>query len=304
MLNSLKAHCPEAVIYVLCMDLDTEQILKKINLSNVNLIALGEIEDADLLRVKDQRGIAEYCWTLSPCLPSYILNKCPHVDFITYLDADLFFFSDLKPLFEEISQASIVIIEHRFTPRLRDQEVKGRFCVEWVSFRRDLQGLECLERWREQCIEWCFYRLEDGKMGDQKYLDPWPKNFTGCHILKHEGAGVAPWNYPQYSILKGGNNDIFINSKPLIFYHFHQFQILDDGQFNRLSSFYTEEAPEPELIYAPYELAINRVITEVRMNYPNFNRGFKSKGSVVTRRFAQKFLSKSIKDYIRKFVRY
>jgi len=69
-------------------------------------------------------------------------------------------------LFDEIGDSSIAIIEHRFSPRLKDREVNGRFCVEWNGFRRDDQGLDCLSRWRAQCIEWCYYRLEDGKMGE------------------------------------------------------------------------------------------------------------------------------------------
>ena len=56
--------------------------------------------------------------------------------------------------------------------------------------------------WRKQCLEWCFYKLEDGKMGDQKYLDEWPDQYASCHIIENMGAGIAPWNYSQYEILK------------------------------------------------------------------------------------------------------
>ncbi|MGO8624669.1 hypothetical protein ACC817_36030, partial [Rhizobium ruizarguesonis] len=93
------------------------------------------------------------------------------------------------PIFDEIGNSSIAIIAHRFAPRLQNREVNGRLCVEWVSFRRDEEGMRCLARWREQCIEWCDYRLEDGKMGDQKYLDEWPDRYPNCHIIEHPGAG-------------------------------------------------------------------------------------------------------------------
>ncbi|MBU3540807.1 hypothetical protein ICN33_06005 [Polynucleobacter sp. UB-Tiil-W10] len=304
MIRSLQKYCPSASIYVLCMDTNCEEVLSELSLTNVHLIPLSDLEDSELLQVKKQRGVAEYCWTLSPCLPYYVLEKYQHVEFITYLDADLFFYSSLEPLFQEIGRASIAIIEHRFTSRLKDQEIKGRFCVEWVSFRRDTEGLACLKRWREQCIEWCFYRLEEGKMGDQKYLDPWPEQYANCHILMHQGAGIAPWNYPQYLISGDANSSALINGDPLIFYHFHQFQILENGKFDRLSSFYTEEAPAPDLIYSPYESAINETIGTVHLMYPNFLAGFKSSNSVFARRFAQKFLPSSVKRFLQKFMRY
>jgi hypothetical protein len=59
----------------------------------------------------------------------------PEIDFPTYVDADLLFYSDVKPLYDEIGDASFAIIEHRFSPRLQDREVNGRFCVKWDGFR-------------------------------------------------------------------------------------------------------------------------------------------------------------------------
>jgi len=304
MLRSLAHFCPGAKIYVLCMDLQVKYVLERLNLPFVKCIMLADVENADLLRAKAKRGVAEYCWTLSSCFTWYVMQNYPEIEFLTYLDADLLFYSDVQPLFLEIGDASIAIIEHRFTPRLQDREVNGRFCVEWVSFRRDLQGLACLSRWRDQCIEWCYYRLEDGKMGDQKYLDAWPGLYSSCHILMHPGAGIAPWNYAQYKFGVEAGGLITVEGAPLIFYHFHQFQLLGNGKFNRLSSFYTSECAEPASVYEAYEAALKKCLADVRDIIPKFNEGLKPVLSVRGLRFMQRFIPMWAKKISRHFLRY
>lgn len=303
MIRSLARFCPEMKIHVLCMDDQTKSILERLNMSFINCITLTEVENEELLKAKADRGVAEYCWTLSSCFTWYVMQNYPEIDQLTYVDADLLFYSDVEPIFDEIGDASIAIIEHRFTERLKDREVNGRFCVEWVGFRRDVQGLACLSRWREQCIEWCYYRLEDGKMGDQKYLDEWPNLYSKCHIILHTGAGVAPWNYAQYSFGKLENEYITVEGAPLIFYHFHQFQLLKNGEFDRLSSFYTSECSEPSDIYEIYEETLKNLHLEVVSIVPDFKDGFKHRQRVALRRFVQKFIPGPVKNIIRRFIR-
>lgn len=303
MLDSLHKNCPNLLVFVLCMDEATQDLLSQIKLPYVRLISLREIETDELLAVKKDRGVAEYCWTLSPCLPWYLMQTFSDIDFITYLDADLQFYSSVQPLFDEIANSSIAIIEHRFTKRLMSNLVNGRFCVEWVSFRRDEEGMVCLSRWREQCIEWCYYRLEDGRMGDQKYLDEWPALYKSCHILQHIGAGVAPWNYAQYIFGKGAAQELTVNNLPLIFYHFHQFQLLKDGKFDRLSSFYTSEAREPELIYLEYENALRGKLAMIRQLSPEFDSGLREPASISLRRLIQRYLPSKVKNALRLVIR-
>ena len=306
MLRSLARFCPGAKIHVLCMDEQTQHILESLDLPFVKCIALAEVETKtkELLKAKADRGVAEYCWTLSSCFTWYVMQNHPEIDVLTYVDADLLFYSAVQPLFDEIGAASIAIIEHRFTPRLQSREVNGRFCVEWNSFRRDEQGQACLSRWREQCIEWCYYRLEDGKMGDQKYLDEWPDRYSNCHILMHPGAGIAPWNYAQYQFGNDADGNITVQGVPLIFYHFHQFQCLENGQFDRLSSFYTSECAEPNAVYQVYEAALTQCLADVRRLVPDFTGGLKSVSSVRGRRFIQQFVPMWIKEIARRFLRY
>lgn len=300
MILSLKKFCKNYTLYVLCLDDKTKNILEKINIKSVVCLDLKEVEYTELKNAKKNRSQVEYCWTLASSFTWHVLNKYSQIELLTYLDADLLFYSSLEPIFKEIRNSSISIIEHRFAKPFKELEINGRFCVEWNSFRRDEEGLTCLNRWREQCLDWCFYKLEDGKMGDQKYLDEWPDLYESCHIIENLGAGIAPWNYSQYEINKKGNH-IKINNENLIFYHFHQFQILSEKSFFRLGEIYKSNAKEPNNIYVKYEKEILNSIKIIRGIDPNFSDGINPNNNFFIK-FLKLFLPRKIKNIIRKFL--
>lgn len=304
MLRTLRQNCADAHVFVLCMDEPCRHILEQLGLPGVTCVSLPEIETTELLTAKKDRNVAEYCWTLSASLPAWVMDKHPDVNLLTYVDADLMFYSSVEPLFGEIGASSIAIIEHRFTPRLKYLEENGRFCVEWVTFRRDQEGLACLDRWRKQCLDWCYARLEDGRMGDQKYLDEWPERYPSTHVLQHPGAGLAPWNYPNYRIEGAGDGNLLVDGQQLVFYHFHQFHQLDDGGFDRLSSFYTTEMGPPEVVYHLYEKSLQKAVAEVQLLVPGFTLGMKSTAYIKSRRWAHRFLPRQLKEFLKRIVKY
>ena len=225
--RSLAATGCDFTLNVLALDEETENILAQLDLPNLKAIPLAALEawESGLEIAKGNRSLIEYYFTLSPLLPLYILKHEPKTEVITYLDADLYFYGSPKPIFTELGDRSILVIEHRYPDYLKTNERFGLFNVQYESFRHDTHGLACLERWRDQCLEWCYDRDEPTRYADQKYLNEWPERY-GDHlvVLQHRGAGVAPWNWATYP-LEIQHNKMHVGGAPLIFYHFHGVKI-------------------------------------------------------------------------------
>lgn len=225
--RSLASCMGDFVLHVLCFDDPTHEILRKLDLGNLRPVSLREFEagDESLLAAKRNRSLVEYYFTCSPSWPLYLLDRVSSVDLVTYLDSDLFFYSSPEPVFEEMGDRSILIVGHRFPKALRHMEINGVYNVGMVSFRNDANGRECLRWWRERCLEWCYDRREDGRFADQKYLDDWPDRFRGVLVLRHKGAGLAPWNWMNYRIEPKGAGGT-VDGEPLIFYHFQGVKLI------------------------------------------------------------------------------
>lgn len=234
MYESLNRHCKDFHLYVFTFDNKTFEVLRKFNLLNTTIISLDQFEDKELLKVKKERSRIEYLWTCSSSIILYILENYK-VDNCTYLDADIYFFSSPKLLIDEIGDNSVIITEHRFTPRYKRYDRHGIYCVQFVFFRNSEQGIKILRWWRDACINWCYITKESGRFGDQKYLDDWSERFRGVHVLQHLGGGLAPWNIQQYDFyLKG--TQLFGREKKtkkefeVIFYHFHGLKFLNNNK--------------------------------------------------------------------------
>jgi hypothetical protein len=229
MFDSLRRNAPGCHLYVFAFDDLTHQVLKDLQHEALTVIPLSEFETPQLQAVKPGRSRAEYCWTCTPaillhCLNAYKLPAC------TYVDADLYFSHDPRCLIGELKGRSVLLTEHRYTSRYDHSKTSGIYCVQFMTFRNTPDGLAALRWWADRCLEWCYNRLEDGKFGDQMYLNDWPSRFNGVHVLQHEGGGLAPWNIQQYKVIQTDPWQV-INLKtgcrwPVVFYHFHSLRFL------------------------------------------------------------------------------
>lgn len=218
--ESLIEHCSPCQLYILCMDEDAEILLEQLKIPNVIPISLVEFEkeDPQLASVKNSRSTVEYYFTCKASLIKYVLSKNPDCERVSYLDADLFFFSDPSKLDKEIADSSVAVIEHRFSSGNQRLYKYGRFNAGWLSVRNDNTGLECVDWWRRHCLEWCYDYVENERYADQKYLDRFPDLFKSL-VVKNIGANLAPWNIGNYSFTYNEKR-IFVDGEPVVFYHF------------------------------------------------------------------------------------
>lgn len=281
LITSLAAHEDRDItIFVVCLDELTRVILGRLGFKQVILIPLHEIEqgDGDLLAAKQNRSLVEYYWTLTPTIIQRILERYPEIDLLTYLDADLFFFSAPTPIFDELGDGSVLIHEHRFPAGLEFMAVHGKYNVGLLCFRRDERALRVLHWWRERCNEWCYARVEEGKYGDQLYLDDWTERFEGVRVLQHAGAGLAPWNQIQYAYGLDKDGQLLVDGLSIVFYHFHAFDFFAPEVIVPAKHGYVLAREVLLACYFPYVLHLTAVIKLVRTILPSFDFGLCTNG--------------------------
>ncbi len=270
--KSLRKTSSNFTLWILCTDKKTYGVLNKLNLKHVKLKRLEDIENKDLLEAKSNRSKAEYSLTLKPAYINYLLKTNKDIKDIFYVDSDIAFFQNAKCIFELADKASIAISPHDFPTHLRGRERRaGKYNAGAIYFKNDEEGLDCLNHWKKQCIDWCYWKVESGKMGDQMYLNRWPKFYKKIKIFDHKGINLAPWNIKKYRLSKK-KGDIYVDGDKLIFYHFHQFKILSNQRF--IPSL-LHKMPKKALssIYKPYEKLISSSIQELKKEFPNFSYG-------------------------------
>lgn len=254
--ESLSRVCSSFHLYVFAFDDASFEYLSNSGLPNLTAIPLRDFEDEQLLAIKGSRTATEYCWT---CTASTILFAITRfgLDHCTYLDADMEFYADPALLFQEWKESSVMITEHRYTPEYDQSSISGKYCVQFMAFRNDESGMRVLRDWRQDCIDWCYARVEDGKFGDQKYLDSWQERYPGVHVLHNPGGGIAPWNVQQYD-LQHGRGQMMVRYRhtgelmPLVFFHFHGLRFYENGMVLLAGELYDLGPEVVSMLYAPY----------------------------------------------------
>ena len=244
-------------LWILCLDDQVFDHLQCLGLANIGLLRLSKLETVELLQAKTTRTAREYCWTLTPFAPSFVFDFDKSIQRVTYLDADTWFLKNPTQIFSEleINGKAVLITEHAYAPENDQTKTSGKYCVQFMTFSR-VDGEVVRAWWEERCLEWCYARFEDGKFGDQKYLESFPKLFSNrVHIAQDLANFMAPWNATRFSF------------KDAVLWHFHGLRIMK--LFGEVKVYYGDYYLPAEVlkgVYAPYIQDIALAIEKLKIH--------------------------------------
>ena len=299
--NSLSRNLNSFNLFLICMDDTSFKYLESNRPENSIPIHFTEMENyfKDLKTAKQNRNRIEYFFTCTPAVCNYIIKNNKGIDFLTYLDSDLYFFSSPQVIFDEIGEKSISIIEHRFNWITSRQRKFGIYNVGWITFKNDSDGRKCLDDWMKNCVEWCYQKVEKKRFADQKYLDDWPNIYQNVCVIKNVGANVATWNIGSYKISER-EGEIFVGDQKLVFYHFAN--LIQTGQksfkTNLSRVFVKLKGVLKENIYLPYLLELNRNNVLSKKIVPKKDNHFKKNLLRMIATFSRKLRDFCYKDTI------
>ena len=260
-------------VYILCVDEKCYEFLKEINSDKIVLLTIAELNREDLLAIKASRKLNQYCCTLKPGFIKHIFTLDDSINRVTYIDSDLFFYQNPNVIFENQPDASVLLSSGEiFLPMYSKefnqtmQTLTGNFNSGFISFKKDINGLQCVNWWDKMCVDSCTSNPEDNKFGDQKYLDDMPFLFNNVYEITTQGINIGHWNYLKYKFTVS-NDNVMVNNNKLIFYHFSGFRIISKYDIRQV---HEEDRVNIPFIYQIYKRALGKIIDDVEKIDPNF----------------------------------
>lgn len=257
--RSLVRHAGEFRLYALCMDATAYAQLMKMRSDTLIPISIEDLITPEIAAVRARTTHGQFCWVCQPLICEFVLDRF-RVDMVTYLEADSLFFSNPEALFEEIGGKSVSLVPHNFSSRFDNEATAGKFCVQFNAFRNDGPAREVLAYWKEWCFK--YDKSAPTVYPGQTSLDDWPDRFASVRVVRHPGAGVAPWNIRGYELTAVGTTP-HVNGLPVVFYHYHQYGRYKSGAHELGSYPLTRQVID--LLYRAYVEEIRQAEAAVRM---------------------------------------
>ena len=220
LIESIAKKSENYLVILVCHDeLSYSKMIER-SMHNVELVKLSEIEVyfEELIEKKLLITPIEYIFLLTP----FILKFCLEVfklEKVVYVDSDIYFFSSIDPIFDEIKNSDVGITSHNFPSKMKHLEVNGKFNVGIMFFRNTKDGNQILNWWAKRCLESTSIDLKSPDVfGDQKYLDLFSTIYPSTHVFENLGINAAPWNYHEIS--PDNSRGTNIDGNNLVCFHF------------------------------------------------------------------------------------
>lgn len=217
------------------------------------------LEDLDSINNEEFQNytVIEMCTAVKGQIAVQLLTR-EHVQYVTYLDPDLFFYGPLTEIREMHTNGDVLLTPHLNRIPYSNNTIKndemggmlrhGIFNLGFVSFKNTKSGREIAAWWADRLLISSKADYFNGLFTDQKWWDLSQIYFTDTFVVKNDGWNVAPWNISERRIVSL-DPPVLESGDHLLFFHFSKF-------------------PSPEF-YEKIELSqnslvLNRLIEEYR----------------------------------------
>ena len=155
------------------------------------------VDHAKLTAMHRRYTASELCFAMKPFLFRFLFTQ--GVEQAHYVDGDIYFFSSVRPLIEELGSHDILLTPHYLTPLPDDGYMPdtltllqaGVFNGGYVGVRNTIEGRRFVNWWADHVFEDGRNDPRAGMCGDQRWLDLVPVLFPGLGIIRHHGTNVA-----------------------------------------------------------------------------------------------------------------
>ena len=179
-----------------------------------------------------KHDIMELCTAVKGRGLKRLMETEKDAEIFVYLDPDVFVYSDLHLLYEELGSASIGLVPHITSPEETDLGVQltelsvlqhGTYNLGHLIIRNSEIGKNFASWWADRLDRYCYDDRSRGLFTDQRWIDLVPAIFSDVNIIRSNVIDVASWNIYGKNINEKYENGVwnyYINGKLLVTYHF------------------------------------------------------------------------------------
>ena len=225
LMASLEKHHPEYRRY-LCLADEVEGYFAKAG-ENFEVIEANTLGIESFQDMSIRYGIMEFNTAIKPFMIEWIFNNT-ELDCVIYLDPDIEVFSRFDVLESEFQEGASVVLTPHITEPLEDQRKpddhnmiqSGVFNLGFIAVRRCDEAIRFVQWWGRRLTTQGASDLANNLFTDQRWCDLAPCFLDRLKVLKNPGFNVAYWNLAQRQINQSDSGKWFVDSQPLVFFHF------------------------------------------------------------------------------------
>mgnify|MGYP001452649086 CR=1 FL=1 len=264
--KSIKQFLKKDEFYIVCIDLESYNFLKKQRERRLKLLFLDNINEKLVQKLKNSREYNEFCWTTKSISFDYFFRE-KNIRWVIYLDSDSMVFASIKEYLDDNYDLMITPHsgKHNYFKSIEKQV--GKFNAGFLAFKNNINGNKILKYWKKKCIESANNKPTGNIYGDQKYFDEIQNKFKRINVCSFPGINMAPWNL----CTKSGKID-YDGEEKIVFYHMQGLKFYNKNIYNIYSSNFKVTQRAYDYIYKPYILLLKKNYIELKKTHNTFKQ--------------------------------